>query len=139
VFISGEEKVVITFESRFLLGKLPSKLTFAYAVLNQMRLSSLTNGIVCINKRVIDVPNKMVISQHDCVYEQCTSDLNIPKRVANCKLVIKSCKAHPYRKSYFGTLYLTKKSLRLRGDPQCHGALCIKKGPASLKSLGVIN
>ena len=96
MFISGEEKVVITFESRFLLGKLPSKLTFAYAVLNQMRLSSLTNGIVCINKRVIDVPNKMVISQHDCVYEQCTSDLNIPKRVATCKLYIKYCKARSY-------------------------------------------
>jgi len=56
---SGEEKVVITFESRVLRGKLLSKLTFAYAVLNKIlvRLSSLTYGTVCINKRVIYVTN----------------------------------------------------------------------------------
>jgi hypothetical protein len=32
VLTSGEEKFVITFESRFLHGKLPSKLLFTYAV-----------------------------------------------------------------------------------------------------------
>jgi len=36
VLTSGEEKVVITFESRFLHGNLPSKRTFAYAVLNKI-------------------------------------------------------------------------------------------------------
>jgi len=44
-----------------------------------MRLSSLAYGIVCINKGVIYVTNEVVLSQHDCVFEQCTSDLNIPK------------------------------------------------------------
>jgi hypothetical protein len=39
---SGEETVVITFESRFLHGKLPSKLMFTKVVLNKIRLSSLT-------------------------------------------------------------------------------------------------
>jgi len=39
----------MTFESRFLRGKLASKLTFAYAMLNEILLSSLTHGIVCIN------------------------------------------------------------------------------------------
>jgi hypothetical protein len=58
VLISGEEKVVITFESRRLHGKLPSKLLFTYAVLNKIRLSSLTCGIVHINNRVIYVTNK---------------------------------------------------------------------------------
>jgi len=41
---------------------------------------------------------------------------------------MKSCKAHQYRKSNFGTLYSTKKSYRLLGDPHCHCALCIKRG-----------
>ena len=91
---SGEGNV-ITFESRFLRGKLPFKLTFAYAVLNKIRLSSLTYGILCINKRVINVTNEVVISQHDCVFEQCTSDLNISKQLPNSKLCMKTCKAHP--------------------------------------------
>jgi hypothetical protein len=124
---SGEEKVVITFESRFLHGKLPTILLFTYAVLNKIRLLSLTYGIVHINNHVIYVTNEVLISQHDCVFEQYTNDLNIPKQLANCKLFIKSCKAHPYTKSCFGSLYCTKKSHRLLGDPQCHCALCIKK------------
>jgi len=39
----------MTFETRFLRGKLASKLTFAYAVINEIHFSSLTHGIVCIN------------------------------------------------------------------------------------------
>ena len=57
VLTSGEENVVIMFQSRFLRGKLPFKLTFAYATLNKMRLSSVNYGIVYINKRVIYVTN----------------------------------------------------------------------------------
>jgi hypothetical protein len=90
VLTSGEENVVITFESRFLHGKLPSKLLFTYAVLNKIRLSSLTYGIVHINNRVIYVTSEVLISQHDCVYEQCTNDLNVPKQLANCILFTKS-------------------------------------------------
>jgi hypothetical protein len=137
VLTSGEEKVVITFESRFLYGKLPSKLMFTYAELNKIRLSSLTYGIVHIKNHVIYVTNEVVISQHDCVFEQYTNDLNIPKQLSNCKLFIKTCKMHPYTKSSFGTLKYKKKSHCLLGDPQCHCALCTKKGLASLKSLCV--
>jgi hypothetical protein len=133
VLTSGEEKVVITFKSRFFLWKLPSKLLFTYTVLNKIRLSSLTYGILHINNRVIYVTNEMLISQHGCVFEKRTNDLNIPKQLANCKLFIKSCKAHPYTNNCFGTLYCTKKSHRLLGDPQCHCAMCIKKGPAKFK------
>jgi hypothetical protein len=107
---SGEEKVVITFESRFLHGKLPSKLLFTYTVLKKICLSFLTYGIVRINNRVIYVTIEVLISQHDCVFKQCTNDLNVPKQLANCKLFIKSCKAHPYTKNCFGTLYCTTKS-----------------------------
>ena len=71
---SGEKKAIITFESRFLRGTLSCKLTFAYAVLNKVRLSSLTYGIVFINKLIISVSNEVVISQHDWVFEQCTTD-----------------------------------------------------------------
>jgi hypothetical protein len=77
VLTSGKEKIVITFESRY--GKLPSKLMFTYAVLNEIRLSSLTYGIVHINNHVIYVTSEVVISQHDCVFERYTNDLNIPK------------------------------------------------------------
>jgi hypothetical protein len=133
VLTSGEEKVVITFESRFLDGKLPFKLLFTYAVKqNTFVVSDLW---YCNTNRVIYVTNEVLISQHDCVFEQCTNDLNIPKQLANCKLFTKFCKAHPYTKNCFGTLYCTKKSHRLLGDPQCHCALCVKKGQAILKSL----
>jgi hypothetical protein len=127
VLISGEEKVVIKIDSRFLHGKLPSKLMFTYAVFKKIRLSSLPYGVIHINNLVIYGTNEVLISQHDCVFEQCTNDLNIPKELANCKLFIKSSKAHPYTNNCFSTLYCTKKSHRLLGDPQCHCALCIKK------------
>jgi hypothetical protein len=74
VLTSGEEKFVITFKSRFLHGKLPSELLFTYAVLNKIRLLSLTYGIVHINNHVIYVINEVLISQHDCVFEQYTND-----------------------------------------------------------------
>jgi hypothetical protein len=48
----GEETIVITFEARQIHGKLPSELTFAYGVLNKIRLSSLAYGIVSVHKWV---------------------------------------------------------------------------------------
>ena len=41
----------ITFEARIIRGKHPSELTFAYDVLNKIRLSSLAYGIVSVHKR----------------------------------------------------------------------------------------
>jgi hypothetical protein len=108
VLTFGEEKFVIIFEWRFSHGKLPSKLLFTYAVLNKIRLLSLTYGIVHINNHAIYVTNEVLISQHDCVFEQYTKDLNTPKHLANCKWFTKACKAHPYTKKCFATLYCTK-------------------------------
>jgi len=34
-----------------------------------MRLSSLTYGIVCINKRVTYRTNEVLTSKHDCVFD----------------------------------------------------------------------
>jgi hypothetical protein len=56
---------------------------FSYAVLNKIRLSSLTYGIVHINIHVIYVTNEVVTSQHDCVFEQYINNLKIPKQLAN--------------------------------------------------------
>jgi hypothetical protein len=127
VLTSGEEKVITTFESRFSHGKLPSKLLFTYAVLNKMCLLSLNYGIVHINNNAIYVTNEVLISQHNCLFEQYINDLNITKHLANCKLLTKSCKVHPYTKNYFATLYCTKKPHRLLGGSQCHCALRIRK------------
>jgi hypothetical protein len=44
-FTKGEENV-ITFEIRIMDGNLPSELTFAYSIINSMRLSCLPYGIV---------------------------------------------------------------------------------------------
>jgi hypothetical protein len=81
---------------------------FTYNVLDKICLSFLTYIIVHINNHVIYVTNEVVILQHDCLFEQYTKDLNIPKQLAKCKLFIKSRKAHPYTKNCFGTLYCTK-------------------------------
>ena len=125
VLISGEEKVVIMFQSRFLHGKLPSKLTFSYAVLNKIRFSYVTYGNLYINKRVIYVTNEVVISQHICAFEQCTIDLNIPKQLANCKLFMKSCKRIPSEK-VISVHCTAEKISSLTWRPSL--SLCIKKG-----------
>jgi len=49
---SSGETIVITFETIIIHGKLLSEITFAYAVLNKIRLSSLAYGIVSVHKRV---------------------------------------------------------------------------------------
>jgi hypothetical protein len=49
---SGKETVLIAFVSRTIHGQLPSKLVFAYSVLNKIHLSSSFYGIVSVRKRV---------------------------------------------------------------------------------------
>jgi len=51
-------------------GKLPFALTFAYAVLNKIHLSSVAYGIVSVHKRVIYFTNEVLTSKHDCVFER---------------------------------------------------------------------
>ena len=49
----------ITFRKKIMDGNFPSVLTFAYPVLNIIRLSPLPYGIVSAHKRVICVTNKI--------------------------------------------------------------------------------
>jgi hypothetical protein len=47
--------------------KLPSKLIFANRVLKKTQLSSLTYGIVCMNKRLTYITNEVPTSRHGLV------------------------------------------------------------------------
>ena len=58
VLTSGKDEVIIEFQSRFFGGKLMSQLIFAQSVLKNIKLSSLTYGVVCINKRLTYVTNE---------------------------------------------------------------------------------
>jgi len=51
-------------------GKLPSGLTFAYCVINKIRLSSLAYGTVSIHKRVTCITNEVLTSRHECVVKK---------------------------------------------------------------------
>ena len=46
---SGEETVILKFETRIMEGKLPSVLTFAHDTLRNLILSSLAYAVVCID------------------------------------------------------------------------------------------
>ena len=70
------------------------------------------------------------------VFEVYTCNFYLPKRLANCKLYTLHWSAHPYKQFPFNILHFTKKTHRKFGDPQCR-KLCVKEGPASLKSLCV--
>jgi len=67
---SGEESVNLKFEIRTMDGKLPTELTFAYSIINKIRLSCLTYGIFCINNRVAYITNEVLNSKHECVLER---------------------------------------------------------------------
>jgi len=130
----GGETVTIIIEARQ-FQRLPSELIFA-RVLKTMRLSSLTYGIVRINKRVTCITNEVLTSKHDCVFDLFAYELHLPQQLANCKLFAQSCSKQP-RCDYYprGTLYCTKQSHRVLKKPQCPCKLCVKIGPPSLKSL----
>jgi hypothetical protein len=100
-FSGSRETIVITFDTLIIHGKLLSELTFAYALLNEIHLSSLAYGIMSAHKHVNYVINEVLTSKHSCVFECYTRDLDTPKRLSNCKLYTKYCSAHPYKKSPF--------------------------------------
>jgi hypothetical protein len=81
VLTSGKE---VSFQSRFFSGKLPSELIFAQNVF-KIQLSSLAYGVVCINKRLTNIANDTLTSRHECIFHTCAFDLNVPRRLANCK------------------------------------------------------
>jgi hypothetical protein len=71
------------------------------------------------------------------VFERYTYDLDLPKKLAGCTLYTQYCSMYRKKTYPFYILYCTMKSHRLFRDPQCHCKLCVKDGPAILKSLCV--
>jgi len=127
------EKVTTSFEARQ-FPNVPSELIFAENVLAKIQLSSLTYGIVNINKRITYITNEVLTSIHDCVFERYTCELDLPKNLAGCRLYTRYCSMYPKKTCSFYILYSTKQSHRLFGETQCHCKLCIKERPASLKA-----
>ena len=82
---------MITSETKIMFGNFPSGRTFAHSVLNKIRLSHVPYFIVSVHKDVICVTNKVLTSRHECVLGRYTCDLDMPKRLANCKFHIKYC------------------------------------------------
>jgi hypothetical protein len=94
-FSSSEKTVGITFETRTMEGWLPSVLIFAYAVLNKIRLSSLSYGIVrvSVHNRVTHV----LTSRHGCVLDVYAFYVTTPRRHAICKFYTSPCAAQTSR------------------------------------------
>ena len=100
----GGETVTISIQVRQ-FPKLPSELIFTQSVLKKIQLSSLTYGIVCINKRVTYITNEVLTSKHDCVFERYTYDLDLPKKLSGCTLYTLYCSM--YRKRHIPSTYYT--------------------------------
>ncbi len=67
---SGEETVILKFETRIMEGKLPSVLTFTYDLLRNLVLPSLAYGIVSIDGRIKYITSEILTARHDCFKEQ---------------------------------------------------------------------
>jgi len=137
VLTSGKGEVIIEFQSRYFGGKLMSKLIFAQSVL-KTKLSSLAYGVVCINKRLTYITNETLTSKHECIFDPGVFNLNSPRRLANCKADISFCDENPPMDIFPAeVLFCTKRSHNRSRNNQCQCKLCVKTGPASLKSLCV--
>jgi hypothetical protein len=106
-------------------------------VLKNIRLHSLAYGIVCVNRRITYLSNETLTSRHDCVSNLLAYDLNVPTRLANCKLRATYCVTRPYKRFVSGALFCTKKSHGWFLNRMCPCRLCVKDKPPSLKSLCV--
>jgi hypothetical protein len=104
-----------------------------------MRLLSLAYGIVCLNKSLTYNTNDVLTSRHECKFDVFASDLHKPKRLANCELYSGFCSKHPPNKDLFRNkiLLCSKRSHNLYWKNKRQCKLCVKTGPASLKSLCV--
>jgi hypothetical protein len=104
-----------------------------------MRLSSLAYGIVCLNKRLTYITNHVLTPIHECKFDVFALDLHKPKRLADCGLYSGFCSRHPPNKDLFRNKILlsSKRSHNLYWKNKCLCKLCVKTGPASLKSLCV--
>ena len=129
------DTVSISFETRIVDQGLPSTLSFAYNAFTAMRISSLAYGIVSINNRVRFLTCEVLTSRHDCVSDLFAYNLHAPMELAGCKIYTRYCNRRPTKRFPLGTLFCTKASHRLFWNNQCRCRLCVKIGPASLKSL----
>jgi hypothetical protein len=111
--------------------EIPSTLTLAYNVLTKMRISSLAYRIVSVNRRVTFITSEVLTSRHDCVSNIFAYKLHAPMQLAGCKVT--TVQTHGFLREHF----CTKKSHRLYWDHRCTCKLCVKKGPATVKSLCV--
>jgi len=100
-----------------------------------MSLSSLTYGIVRINKHVTCITNEVVTSKHDCVFDLFDYELHLPQQLASRKLFEQRRYKHP-RCDYYprGTMCCTKRSHLVLKQPQGPCKLCVKIGHPSLKT-----
>jgi hypothetical protein len=98
-------------------------------------LSSLAYGVVFINKHLTYITNDTLTSRHECILDMGAFDLNVPRRLANCKADIGLCDESS-QIILFRTeeLFYTKRSHNQSKNNHCRCKLCVKTGPASLKS-----
>ena len=106
------EIIYISFEAKILFEKHPSDQVFAYAVLKNIRLKSLAYGILCVNSRLTYITNQVLISRHDCISDMLAYDINVPRRLADCKLHATYCSERPYKRFATEILFCTKQSHR---------------------------
>jgi hypothetical protein len=131
------EIIYIKFEARIIHTELPSTLTFAYNVLNKIRISSLAYGLVSVNKCVSYVTSEVIKARHDCVINLFAYNLKAPMQLAGCTMYNRYCNTRMNKRFPSGTLLCNKKSHRIYWDSRCQCKLCVKGGAASLKSLCV--
>jgi hypothetical protein len=75
---SGCDTVLLFFEARLILGRLPPRQIFAQGVLRKMRLSSLFYGIVCIKNCLTYITNNVLTSKHESKFDMFALDLFRP-------------------------------------------------------------
>ena len=108
----GGETIKISIETRQ-FPKVPPELIFAQSVLKKIHLSSPAYGIVCINKIVTYINNKVLTSKHNCVIERYNYDLELPKKLAVCTLYTQDCSMYRKKTYPFYILYCTKKCFEI--------------------------
>jgi hypothetical protein len=135
----GCDTVKISFHERLIRGQAPPTLVFAQNALNEIRISALAYAIVCVKNRITYITNETLTSKHECTFGKRGMDLNTPRQLASCKLHSSLCTVYPHKRDLFGgrALFCSKPSHKRFWKNECSCKLCVKAGPASLKSLCV--
>jgi hypothetical protein len=135
---SGCNTAKISFKARQILEQLPSKLIFApkYVKKNAFIVSSLR---CCVyQKSLTYITNYVLTSKHEYKFDVFALGLVRPRRLAISKFYTGFCSKHPLI-NIFPTkiLFCSKRSHNWLWKNQWQCKLCVKTGPASLKSLCV--